>query len=98
MQNSGSLVYFPVNGIICVLFLFSLALAYKSWHKINFGIRFFILFSLVYLGGSTVGTASLRMFTAVVPVLLLLIAYILQNTIKINFKFNAVLPNTHEND
>ena len=77
---------------------FSLAPAYKYWHKINFGIRFLILFSLVYLGGSTFGTASLRMFTVAVPVLFLWIAYILQNTVKISLKFNAVLPNTHEKD
>jgi hypothetical protein len=90
--------YFPLSGIICFLLLFSLIPAYIHWNKINFAIRFLILFSFVYLGGSTLGAAEGRMFTIIVPVLLLWIAYILQNATNINFKFNAELSNTHENE
>ncbi|MEL4457162.1 glycosyltransferase family 39 protein [Lutimonas vermicola] len=97
LQKPRSLFFTPLNGIIIVLLLFSLVPTYKYWHKINFGIRFLILFSLVYLGGSTLGSAESRMFAITAPVLLLWIAFILQNTIKINLKFNTVLPNTHEN-
>jgi 4-amino-4-deoxy-L-arabinose transferase-like glycosyltransferase len=96
LQNPRQLVYFPLNAIISVLFLFSLVPTYKNWHKINFGIRFLILFSLVYLGGSTFGAANMRMFVVIVPVLLLWMAFILQNTIKINFKFNAAFSNMYE--
>ena len=96
--NPKLLVYLPLNAIICVLLLFSLIPAYLNWNKINFAIRFLILFSLVYLGGSTFGSAEVRMFTIIVPVLLLWIAYIIQNTIIINYKFNTELSNTHENE
>ena len=98
LQNPRSLIYAPLNAFICVLLLFSLVPTYKNWYKINFAIRFLIFFSLIYLGGSTLGSAEHRMFSITAPVLLLWIAFILQNTIKINLKFNAVLPNTHEKE
>lgn len=98
LQKSRSLFYTPLNGIIIVLLLFSLIPTYKNWSKINFAIRFLIFFSFIYLGGSTLGAAESRMFQITAPVLLLWISYILQNTIKINLKFNPRLPNTHEND
>ena len=98
LQNPRSLFKTLLNAFICVLLLFSLIPTYKNWYKINFAIRFLIFFSLIYLGGSTFGSAESRMFSITAPVLLLWIAFILQNTIKINLKFNAVLPNTHEKE
>ena len=96
LQSPSSLFYTLINGIIITLLLFSIVPTYKNWYKINFAIRFLIFFSLIYLGGSTFGSAESRMFSIIVPILLLWIAFILQNTIKFNLKFNAVLPNTHE--
>jgi hypothetical protein len=44
-------------------------------------------FCFLYLGGSILGSAETRMFTMVVPILLLWVAYILGKTLKVNVKF-----------
>jgi len=46
-----------------------------------------VLFALLYLGGSVFGCAETRMFTVIVPIFLIWIAYIIERTIKISLKF-----------
>jgi hypothetical protein len=58
-----------------------------NWRKIIFPVRFLLFIVLLYLGGSVFGSAEMRMFTKIVPVLLIWIAFIIQNTVKIYWKF-----------
>ncbi len=85
-EKPSKLLRLPMNGIIMVLSLFCLIPTFLNWRKILFPVRFLLFFTLLYFGGSVLGSAETRMFSMVVPVLLLWIAYILQNTIKINLK------------
>ena len=84
LQKPGTLIRLPLNGIIIVLMLFCIIPTLKNWKKIIFPMRFVLLFALLYFGGSIFGSADFRMFTVIVPILLFLISFIIQKSIKIN--------------
>jgi hypothetical protein len=85
------LIVFPINGIILTFILFSLIPTLVNWKKIFYPIRFMLIFVLIYLGGSVTVVAYVRMFAIIVPILLIWIAFIFQNTINIQLKFGKVL-------
>jgi 4-amino-4-deoxy-L-arabinose transferase-like glycosyltransferase len=91
IQRPKTLLVFPINGILLTLMLFSLVPTFINWRRFPVSIRFLLIFILLYLGGSALVSAILRMFTIAVPVILVWIAYVLQNTLKINLKFNKEL-------
>jgi 4-amino-4-deoxy-L-arabinose transferase-like glycosyltransferase len=84
LQKPGTLIRFPLNGIIVVLMLFCIIPTFINWKRIIFPIRFMLFFALIYLGGSIFGSAEFRMFTVIVPIFLFWIAIIIHKTIKIN--------------
>lgn len=87
LQNPSTLIRLPFNGILIILLLVSMMPSLRNWRKINYAIRFAILFSLIYLGGSIWGSAETRMFTLIVPVLLIWVSYVLERSYKINLRF-----------
>lgn len=87
LEKPGTLIRLPLNGIICVLLIFSIIPTIINWRKINYAIRLLIILSIIYLGGSSLASAETRMFSVIVPILLIHISYILNKTIKLNFKF-----------
>jgi 4-amino-4-deoxy-L-arabinose transferase-like glycosyltransferase len=87
LQTPRTLVRLPFNGIIMVLALFCLIPTIINWRKIPFAVRFMLVFSLLYLGGSTLGSAETRMFTIIVPVLLTWISFSLQKSVSVKLKF-----------
>lgn len=88
LEKPGTLLRLPFNGIIVIMILLCLIPTFINWRKILFPIRFLLLFTLLYLCGSILGSAETRMFTMIVPILLFWIAYILQKTIKIKVRFD----------
>ena len=86
-QKPGTLVRLPLNGVIVVLMLFCLVPTFRNWRKIIYPVRFLLFIALLYLGGSVFGSAEIRMFTVVVPILLLWIAFIIERSVTIKFKF-----------
>jgi len=84
LQKPGTLIRFPINGIVIVLMLFCIMPTLKNWKRIIFPIRFMLFFASLYLGGSIFGCAEFRMFTVIVPILLFWLAFIIQKSIKIN--------------
>ncbi len=87
-QRPSTLLRFPLNGILLVLMLFCLIPTIRNWRKVLFAIRFMLLYVLVYLGGSLLGTAEIRMFAIIVPMLLFWIAYILTKSLKVKLDFD----------
>jgi hypothetical protein len=87
IQNPGTLFRIPFNGTILLLMLFCGIPGIIYWKKINFSLRFMLLFALIYLGGSLLGSAETRMFTLIVPIFLFWIAFILSRS-RIKFKFD----------
>ena len=87
VQRPKILMVLPLNGILLTLMLFCLIPTLINWRKIPLEIHFILIFALLYLGASALVTAFVRMFTIVVPILFVWIAYILQHTMKINLKF-----------
>jgi len=86
LEKPGTLLRLPFNGFIIVLLFFSIIPGIINWNKISFAVKFLLLFSLIYLGGSIFGSAETRMFTMIVPILLIWIAYFLKRCIKIELK------------
>lgn len=81
LQKPSMLSRLPVNGILVVISLFSLIPTFLNWRKIMYPVRFLLVFSMIYFGGSSLGSADPRMFTVIVPVLLVWMAYILPKSI-----------------
>jgi hypothetical protein len=87
IQKPGDLVRLPPNGIITVLSLLCLLPTWRNWRKIDYSIRYLLFVALIYLGGSVLGSAEIRMFSIIAPVILLWIAYIVQRSIRVNLDF-----------
>ena len=87
IQKPGDLVRLPPNGIIAVLSLLCLLPTWRNWRKIDYSIRYLLFVALIYLGGSVLGSAEIRMFSIIAPVILLWIAYIIQKSIRVNLDF-----------
>ncbi|MES2849813.1 MAG: hypothetical protein V4685_12205 [Bacteroidota bacterium] len=83
MQKPATLLRLPLNGLIVMLFLFCLYPALCNWKKIPLAIRFMFFVSLLYFGGSILGSAETRMFNPLVPTLIIFIAFVLDKAIKI---------------
>jgi hypothetical protein len=85
-QKPFSFLRIPFTGTIFLLMLLSIYPAVVNWKKIHFAIKCIFLVTLLYLGGSIFGSAETRMFTIIVPALLIWLAAVLQHTIVINTK------------
>ena len=87
-QKPNTLLRLPFNGIIVVFTLIALIPTLLNWRKIDFSIRFCLIISFIYFGGSIVASAETRMFNVIVPVLLIWIGVILHKTVQFKLKFN----------
>lgn len=83
IQKPTTLLRIPLNGILIVLSIFSLYISLIKWHSLPFYLRFLLIFVLIYLGGSLLGSAETRMFSIIVPVLLYWNTYVFQRSLKI---------------
>jgi hypothetical protein len=88
LQRPGYMAKFPLNMIILVFIVICIIPTIINWRKIMFPLRFMLCFSLLYLGGSVFGSAEIRMFSIIVPMLLFWIAYILNKSIRFNLHFD----------
>ena len=86
-QRPSNLLRLPPNGIIVVLMLFCFVPTIINWKETIFPIRFLLIFTFLYLGGSVLGSAETRMFTLVVPILLFWITFMVQKTVRVNLRF-----------
>lgn len=84
LQKPSTLRRLPINGTLLVISIFCLIPTLANWRKIIYPIRFLLFFGLIYFGGSLLGSADIRMFIIIVPILLIWIAYITSKSIKIN--------------
>jgi hypothetical protein len=87
LQTPRTLIRLPFNGFIVVFALLSLIPTLYCWRKVPFFLRFLLLFSLIYLGGSVFGSAETRMFSVIVPIFLFWICFTISKSviIKINY-------------
>lgn len=91
IQQPKILILFPIHGLLLTFILFSIIPTYLNWKKVPFSLKFLLILIFLYFGASLLVSALVRMFTIIVPILLLWIAYIFQNTMKINLKFKESL-------
>jgi Dolichyl-phosphate-mannose-protein mannosyltransferase len=91
VQRPATLIRIPLNGVIVLLVLFCLIPTFLNWREVIFPIRFIVLFVFLYLGGSVLVCAEIRMFSVIVPMLLFWVAYILSKSVNIRLKFNKSL-------
>jgi len=88
-QTPGLLLRLPPNGIIALLALFCLVPTFLNWRRIIYPVRYMFLFAGLYFGGNILGSADIRMFILICPMILLWIAYIMQKTVAIQMRFNS---------
>ncbi|MEP7166122.1 MAG: glycosyltransferase family 39 protein [Ferruginibacter sp.] len=88
VQRPKPLYVMPMNGIIVTFMLICLIPTLINWRRTSFAVRLSLFIILLYLGGSSVASAETRMFTIVVPMLLVWFAYVIQKSVKVNLKFN----------
>ena len=91
LQKPSTLRRLPINGTFLVVLLFCLIPTFMNWRKILYPIRFFIFFALLYFGGSLLGSADIRMFVMVVPILLIWFAYIISKSVIIKLDWQRKL-------
>jgi hypothetical protein len=85
-QKPTTLFRLPLSGLLVVLMIYSLIPTFIHWRKISFPIRFILFFVLIYLGVSSLASGETRMFTIVVPMLLVWTALIIRKTVSINIR------------
>lgn len=83
-QTPKTLVRLPFNGILLIAMLFSLIPAFVNRDKIPFSIKLLMLMAFIYFGGSVLANAETRMFTVIVPVILMWVTYVLRKSCSIN--------------
>jgi len=87
LQKPSTLGRLPINGTLIVIAFFCFIPTLLNWKKLDFSIRFLLIFGLIYFGGSLFGSADTRMITKVVPVILIWISYILNKTVRVKLKY-----------
>ncbi|MFH0734508.1 MAG: hypothetical protein V1773_09555 [bacterium] len=87
IQSYKTLLRIPANALIVFLMIFAGFLSLINWRQLALPIVFLLSLAFLYLGASILVSAYNRMFTVVVPILLIWIAYTLDKTVKINIKF-----------
>ena len=98
VQQPKVLLLFPIHGILLTLILFSLIPTVINWRNMPISLQFLLILIFFYFGASIFVSAVVRMFTIIVPVLLIWIAYILENTMKITLKFNEKSKSEQANE
>lgn len=88
-ETPSTLTTLPWGIITSILFVFSIIPTILNWRKLEYSLRFMLLFVFIYLGGSSLIAAYPRMLTIVIPVLFLWFAFIWERCIRINYKFNS---------
>ncbi|MBK7031136.1 MAG: hypothetical protein IPH45_18895 [Bacteroidales bacterium] len=88
LQSPDTLLRIPFNGLLVMLMLLSLIPTLKNWINVENPIKFLLIFSLIYLGGSILASAETRMFSVVVPFFIYWVATVLIKTTKFQLKFH----------
>jgi len=87
LQKPATLLRIPHNGIIAALVLLCLFPTLLNWKQIIYPIRFSVFICCMYFGASLTGSAESRMFSVIVPILLVWISIVLESTVNIKWKF-----------
>lgn len=87
LQKPQTLLRLPLNGIITFLAFICLIPTLFNWKNLPYSIRFLFFFNLLYFGGSVLGSAETRMFSVIIPSILIWISFVIAKTIKFSIKF-----------
>jgi len=87
LQKPQQLLRLPFSGIIAVFILIIFIPTVINWKKIDYSVRFMLFFAFLYLSGSLLVTAENRMLTAIVPILLLWITFLIEKMVNIKIRF-----------
>lgn len=87
VQKPGTLLRLPLSIVMVALMFFCIIPTLINWKSLPFVVRFELMFVFVYLGGCTLECAEIRMFTLIVPVLLVWLGLIIHLSLKIRLRF-----------
>ena len=85
-QSPTTLVRIYINSIILLAMVYALIVSVWNWKKIPLEIKILMLFSMIYLGLSSLVSAYPRQFNVVVPAILIWVAYALKTTVQVRLK------------
>lgn len=85
-QSPTTLIRIYINSIILLGMVYALIVSVWNWKKIPLEIKFLVLFSMLYLGLSSLVSAYPRQFNVVVPAILIWIVYAVKNTVQVRVK------------
>lgn len=88
MQKPGTLLRLPLNGTILLFSILCLLPTVLNWKRLPFAVRYMLLLSIIYFGGSLLGSSEIRMFNLIAPLLILWIATILEGFVRIRLKYD----------
>jgi hypothetical protein len=86
-QNPKNMLRLPHNGLIILLSVFSLFLTIRNWRTVFFPLKIILFLLFFYLGLSLLGSADSRMFSVIVPFLIIWNAYIIEKSVSVRFSF-----------
>jgi len=86
-ESPLTLITMPWKTVLLTFILLCLIPTILNWRKLIFSLRFILIFTLIYLFGSTLVSAYPRMFDVIVPVLLFWIALIMSKSLTIKTRF-----------
>jgi len=84
-QYPSRLVWY--SSILFAMILLSWIITILNWKKLDFYIRFLFLFIAIYTGGTMLLSMDFRLFSVMIPVILVWVAYIMDKAVSIRLKF-----------
>ncbi len=88
-QNPTTLIRIYINSFLMLSLVYAFIAALWNWKKIPIEIKILAGFSMFYLALSSLFSAYPRQFNVMIPALLIWIAYIIKNTVKIHLKMKS---------
>ena len=88
-QSPTTLIRIYINSIILFAMVYAFIFSVWNWKNIPLEIKILILFSMIYLGLSSLVSAYPRQFNVMVPAILIWVVYAVKNSIKIDVRISV---------
>jgi len=91
-ETYHSLLRVVVNGILLTMILFFMIPTILNWRRLLYPIQFLMALVTFYMGATVLVSAYPRQYYVMLPIFLFWMAYMAQQSIKLNFNFSKSVP------
>lgn len=96
-QSPNTLVRIYINSILLLAMVYAFLIFLWNWERLPFEIKILLIFSIAYLGLSSMVSAYPRQFNVMIPAILIWTVYALKNTVQVRLKMNEPkVENPHQ--